>query len=123
MKPHNVSSGFAKVGFPDHEKIKQQLTTLAQQAIQQEPKIQAVYLFGSRTTGNFSARSDADLLIIVQDDSQRPIVRIPYYLRLFQNAPVPVEVFPYTMEEARQSAFARRALQQGRLLSMRDSCL
>ncbi len=117
MKPHNVSSGFAKVSFPDHEKIKQELTTLAQQAMQEEPKIRAVYLFGSRAAGNFSARSDADLLILVRDDSQRPIDRIPHYLKLFQKAPVPVDVFPYTMDEVQQNAFAKRAWQQGVLLS------
>jgi predicted nucleotidyltransferase len=118
MKPHNESSNFAKVKFPDHEKILSELTALAQQAIRREPKIRAVYLFGSRAAGNFSARSDADLLVILQNDTRPPLDRIPHYLELFQQAPVPVDVFPYTMEEVQQNAFARRALQTGLLLSL-----
>jgi hypothetical protein len=69
--------------------------------------------------GNFSARSDADLLIILQSDTRPPLDRIPQYLELFQQAPVPVDIFPYTLEEAQQNAFARRALRMGRLLSVR----
>lgn len=99
--------------------MKNELTALAEQAMQHEPNIQAVYLFGSRASGNFSAHSDADLLIIVQNDSQRPIDRIPRYLKLFQKAPVPVDVFAYTMAEILQNAFAQRARQQGLLLSRR----
>jgi len=119
MTPRNASSNFAKVRFPDHQRIKRELATLAEQAVQHEPKIRAIYLFGSRAVGNFSARSDADLLIIVQEDSNRPLDRIPHYLKLFQKAPVPVEVFPYTFAEIENNAFARRALQQGQLLSER----
>jgi len=58
-------------------------------------------------------------LIIVRDDSDRPIDRIPHYLKLFQKAPVPVDVFPYTLAEIERNAFAQRALQQGILLSQR----
>jgi len=121
MKRHSESSLFAKVSFRDHEKVKTELAALARQAMQQEPNIEAVYLFGSRASGNFSAHSDADLLIIVQNDSHRPIDRIPRYLELFMSAPIPIEVFPYTREEAEQNAFARRAMQQGLLLSSRDA--
>lgn len=119
MRPRNASSSFAKARFPDHQQIRDKLATLANQAMQQDPNIEAVYLFGSRATGNFSARSDADLLIIVQNDSQRPIDRIPHHLQLFLKSPVPVEVFPYTRDEIRQNAFAQRALKEGVLLSRR----
>jgi predicted nucleotidyltransferase len=117
MTPRNASSNFAKVRFPDYEKIKQELSTLAKQALQNESKIRAIYLFGSRALGNFSARSDADLLIIVGDDSDRPIDRIPHYLKLFQKAPIPIDVFPYTLAEIEKNAFAQPALQKGVLLS------
>lgn len=119
MRPRNGLSGFAKVRFPDHEKVKSDLAALAEQAMQQEPNIQAVYLFGSRASGDFSARSDADLLLIVQNDSQPPIDRVPRYLSLFQKAPVPVDVFSYTREEVQKNTFARRAIEHGLLLSAR----
>jgi predicted nucleotidyltransferase len=121
MKPRNASSNFVKVRFPDHQQIKDTLAALANQAIQQDPNIEAVYLFGSRATGNFSAHSDADLLIIVQNDQQRPIDRIPHHLQLFMKSPVPVEIFPYTREEIKQNAFAQRALKEGVLLSQRPA--
>jgi predicted nucleotidyltransferase len=117
MTQPNASSDFARVKFPDHQKIKRELAALAEQAVQQEPKIRAIYLFGSRAVGNFSARSDADLLIVVQDDFRRPLDRIPHYLKLFQKAPVPVDVFPYTLAEIEKNAFAQLALQKGVLLS------
>lgn len=119
MKPRNGSSTFAKVRFPDHQKLKNELAALATQAMQQDPSIQAVYLFGSRATGDVSAHSDADLLIVVADNLQRPVDRIPRYLRLFRKAPVPVDVFSYTTQEIQKNAFARRAMEQGELLSAR----
>lgn len=108
-----------KVRFPDHHLIKQELKNLADRALAQQPNIQSIYLFGSRARGNFSARSDADLLILLQDDSSHPIDRIPRYLELFQGAPVPIEIFPYTLKEAEYNAFARRALREAELLSRR----
>lgn len=120
MRPHKTSSPFAKVRFPDHQKIKDELRALAQRVLEQETNIQAVYLFGSRASGNFSARSDADLLIVLKNDPQRPRDRIPYFLEIFQRSPVPVDVFPYTREEIQRNDFARRALQQGLLLCKRD---
>ena len=120
MKPRSGSSLSAKVRFPDHEKVRAELAALAQQALRREPNIQAVYLFGSRATGNFSARSDADLLILLRSDPQRPMDRIPHYLELFAKAPVPIDIFPFTLEEIQQNDFTRRALQHGVVLSARD---
>jgi predicted nucleotidyltransferase len=121
MKPRSGSWLSAKVRFPDHEQIRAQLAALAEKALQREPNIQAVYLFGSRASGNFSARSDADLLIILQSDSRRSMDRIPDYLQLFARAPVPVDVFPLTIEEIQQNDFTRRALRGGVLLSARSA--
>lgn len=117
MKQQKTFALSASVSFPDHRKIEADLTKLARLAIQRDQRILAVYLFGSRANGNFSARSDADLLIIVKNDPRRPTDRIPDYLKLFLEAPVPVDVFPYTESEISELPFAAGALQNGRLLT------
>lgn len=120
MKQPNPSSLSARVTFPNPEKIKSELRELARQAIIKEPNILAIYLFGSRASGNFSARSDADLLIVIQHSDDRPIDRIPHYLEFFVKAPVPVDVFPYTKQEIDKNPFAKKALKEGVLLWERE---
>ncbi|MFQ5628196.1 MAG: nucleotidyltransferase domain-containing protein [bacterium] len=116
MQPQKTYTPSEQVFFPDHRKIKKDLVKLANLALKKDPKIIAIYLFGSRATGNFSARSDADLLIVLREDSRRPMDRIPDYLKLFLKSPVPVEVFPYTEQEILEIPFAARALKNGVLI-------
>lgn len=119
MQP-NPSSLSARVTFPNPEKIKSELKKLAKEVIDNEPNILAIYLFGSRVKGNFSARSDGDLLIIIEQDDNRPIDRISHYLELFLKASIPVDVFPFTKKEAENNPFAQRALQEGVLLCSKE---
>lgn len=71
----------------------------------EDPNILAVVLFGSLARGDATAASDADVLIVLRDSSA------DFGERLVQLKPVglgvSVEVFPYTLEEA------RRALNEG----------
>ena len=71
----------------------------------EDPNVLAVVLFGSLARGDATAASDADVLILLRDSSAS------FGERLVQYKPVglgvSVEVFPYTLEEA------RRALNQG----------
>lgn len=120
MKRRSSSSTSARVTFPDHQKIQHQLTYVALQALKRNPRIATIYLFGSRATQMPSARSDADLLIVLQHDPRsRRMDRIPEFLRLFLDAPVPVDVFPFTKDEIKKSAFARQAIENGILLAGR----
>ena len=119
MQPNPYSLS-ARVTFPNPEKIKNELRELAREAIIKEPNILAIYLFGSRANGNFSARSDADLLIVLKQDRSRPLDRIPHYLEFFLKASIPVDVFPYTEEEIENNSFAQKARQEGVLLCSRE---
>jgi predicted nucleotidyltransferase len=61
------------------------------------PNVKDVILFGS-LTGLYTARSDADIMVIVKRDERRPMDRIPEYLAYFEIG-MPVEVFVWTEEE------------------------
>jgi len=60
-----------------------------------------VILFGSFARGDATAASDADVLIVVRDSPLRFQDRIPQYQPT--GIGVSVDVFPYTLEEARRS--------------------
>jgi predicted nucleotidyltransferase len=75
------------------------LRRTAQELIAGCPGVQEVRLFGSLAKGNYGPGSDADVLIVLQEDERPLLDRIPEFLRWFLNASVPVEVFPYTCEE------------------------
>jgi predicted nucleotidyltransferase len=99
--------------FLNKDLVVQELRALALLARQAEPEIQGVVLFGSLAKDNYTPRSDADLLIILKRDSTPFLERIPRFQSLFLTASLPVEVFPYTVEECRSIPLARRALKEG----------
>jgi predicted nucleotidyltransferase len=78
-----------------------------------DPNIKKVILFGSLVNNNFTAASDADILIILKKDSRRPMDRIPEYLIKFSNAGVPVDIFPFTEEEIKRNRFLEKAKREG----------
>jgi predicted nucleotidyltransferase len=80
-------------------------------ALKRRPEVRKVYLCGSRARGDYGPYSDVDLLLILESDPQPgrgPLDRIPNYLP--DRFPVGVDLFVYTEEEARNSAFVRRLL-------------
>ncbi|HLE24814.1 MAG TPA: nucleotidyltransferase domain-containing protein [Thermodesulfobacteriota bacterium] len=94
-------------------KVLRKLRRVAGGIIKENPKVMEVSLFGSLAKGNYTGRSDADILIVLKEDSRRFIDRIPPYLAAFLYADVPVDVFPYTEEELKQldikkSSFIKR---------------
>lgn len=75
-------------------------------------------LFGSLATGRATSRSDADLLIVLRAHPDPARERIPEYLAAFLDAPVPVDVFPFTADEiamrrARGNRFLETAEREG----------
>lgn len=85
-------------------------------------------LFGSFARGDYTAASDADILVILQESPYRFDERIPLYRP--RQLGVSADVFPYTLEEAKQSLRERWgvvpiAIQEGEVLycvrsSLRD---
>jgi predicted nucleotidyltransferase len=103
--------------FIDKDQVLRELTVLAARARQERPEIRRVILFGSLANDRYTASSDADLLVILKSSNQRFIDRIPKFQRLFIQASVPVDVFPYTEAETRSVSLARTARREGQVLA------
>ena len=84
----------------DRPKVRARLREWAQ-TLRTRPEILRVVLFGSHARGDATAASDADILIILADSPLRFDERIPLYRPT--GLGVSVDVFPYTLAEARRS--------------------
>jgi len=65
-----------------------------------DPEVLAIVLFGSLARGEATAVSDADILLILARSTKPFHARIPDYLR--SGIGVPMDLFPYTLTEARR---------------------
>lgn len=80
-----------------------------------------VILFGSRARGDHSARSDADLLVMVPRSDVAAPERAAPFIRHFADAGVPVDVLVWTAQEwqdrlVRSDRFTARILREGIVL-------
>lgn len=108
--------------FPFDPKARLEEVRRAAQSLQQWPEVLGVVLFGSLARGEATAFSDADLLVLL---AHTPL---PFPERLLRYRPPGVrgvEVFPYTLEEVRQSlhgawGLAPVALREGVVLWERE---
>jgi predicted nucleotidyltransferase len=89
----------------DRERIERGLQAYAQ-ALAGNPQVLAIVLFGLLARGEGTVMSDADVLLILAQSSKPFHARIPDYLR--SGIGIPIDVFPYTLAEA------RRMLSEGR---------
>lgn len=85
----------------------------------EDPAVLAVVLFGSLARGEATAASDADVLIVLRDSGEEFLERIVRYKPV--GLGISVEVFPYTLDEARGALRDGRgvigvALSEGRVL-------
>jgi predicted nucleotidyltransferase len=64
------------------------------------PEVLRILLFGSFARGDFSARSDMDLLVISKSSKLPPRERISEFLKECMD--YPTDVFPFTEEELDQ---------------------
>ncbi len=108
-----------EVWFLDGPKVIEELKKRAENLVAKDSRVDSVILFGSLAKGNYTARSDADLCIVLkQDDRERPMDRIPEFLHIFVGAGVPVDVLVYTRAEIDQMRsegrrFVTEALAEG----------
>lgn len=70
----------------------------------------AVYLFGSRATGDARADSDYDLLVVVPDDTPRERANVLFAFEVTQGSGVAADVIP-----CRRSVFDARKNEVGTL--------
>jgi tRNA nucleotidyltransferase (CCA-adding enzyme) len=61
-------SSFAEVKFLDYEQILAELRQAVREAKAAHPEIVTVLLFGSLVQGNWTAESDADLVVVVRKE-------------------------------------------------------
>lgn len=108
-----------KVRFLNREEIVSRLVVLAQRLLASRTDVIEVSLFGSLARGNYAPGSDADIFILLREDSRRFIDRIPEFLSHFSDVGVPIEAFPYTLEELRKmedSNFIKAVLKEKMVL-------
>lgn len=65
---HRESLNFAEVRFVDRKKVLEDLHFAAREAMSRRPEILKVFLFGSLVRGNWTADSDADLIVVVRKE-------------------------------------------------------
>jgi len=104
--------------------VTKQLKKIAGDIIRKHEAVREVSLFGSLANGNYTGSSDADILIILGEDSRRFIDRIPTFLSAFLHAQIPVDIFPYTEGEIKklgkkENSFIKRILREKIILQKR----
>jgi len=96
----NGSSSSASSIYREPGAILQALRELAQAAVRRHRQLERVTLFGSLARGDYGLYSDADLLLVLKESEHRRYFdRIPEFIDDFLQAPVPVDLFPYTEGE------------------------
>lgn len=97
------SCGSVRVAFLDRTRAIAELTQSAEDLLSRDSRVAAVGLFGSLARGLAIPSSDADVLIVLKTHPLlRWFDRIPEYANAFQGTALPVELFPYTLEELNQ---------------------
>jgi predicted nucleotidyltransferase len=113
-----------RVRFLNRDEIFPRLMAIAKELLALKPDVMEVSLFGSLAQGNYAPGSDADIYILLREDARKFTDRIPEFLGFFSKIGLPVEVFPYTLEDIekmKNSGFIK-AIQKGkRTLVLRNN--
>lgn len=113
----------ARARFLDGEAVTRDLAERARALRAADRNVAAVYLFGSLARGNYTPRSDADVLVVERTPSApRQMDRPPRYVDWFLGLAVPADVVVLTLDELAQlraegRLFAREAVDEGVLLA------
>jgi predicted nucleotidyltransferase len=97
-QPEGLSSS-VRVRFLDVSRILERLKSISRDVLRRNSNVLGIYLFGSLVKGTYVPGSDADILIVLNEDNRRFIDRMPEFLRFFLNVPIAIDVFPYTSKE------------------------
>jgi len=106
-----------KVFWLDTDLVLTRLRERAEELLR-DTRIQKVVLFGSLAEGRAVPGSDADLLIVLEDDDRTMKERIDAYLEFFSGIGIGIDVFPYTQGEL-ATPLAQQALSKGIVLASR----
>ncbi len=87
------SSNFAEVRFLDRERVIRDLRQAVAEAKARNPEITKVFLFGSLVQGNWTADSDADLMVVVRKEFTGFSDSVPY--QIYTNS-IPTDSLVYS---------------------------
>ncbi len=117
------SSNSVGARFLDRGTVLQSLRGISEGLVRNNPQVQGIALFGSLARGDYSARSDADILVCLRSASEERIAdRIPPLLAAFLEAPIPVDILALTVAEIalrlrESSPFWRRVCREAMILA------
>ena len=97
MPSRSLSS--SGIVFLDREQALADMRRVIATLVARRAGIREVWLFGSLARGNATARSDADFLIVVDQDERRPMDRSPEFLLLLEGLGRPADVLVLTTAE------------------------
>jgi predicted nucleotidyltransferase len=93
------SSSSSGVAFLDRGRALADVRSAVAALIDRRAGVREVWLFGSLARGTAMPRSDVDLLIVVDEDSRRPMDRVPECLLLLRGVGRPTDVLVLTVAE------------------------
>jgi predicted nucleotidyltransferase len=113
------SSATVRIFSLDRGRVREALHHLVESRYRPDPRVVAVYLFGSFARGDAVPGSDVDLLVVLDRDHRPMRDRIPDYLP--DAFPVGVDIIPWTLGEleerlARGDRLARLITSEGQIL-------
>ena len=83
----------------DKTKVVEVFRQIAFQVVKSNPRVEAIYLFGSLAWGRPGPWSDADILVVLKEDGRRMIDRLGEFMLAFSDAPLPADILVWTKEE------------------------
>ncbi len=104
--PRRSSSSSGAV-FLDRTAAIEAVRSAVRRVLARRPDVREAWLFGSLARGDATPRSDADLLFVVDEDSRRPLDRVPAFLDLLDGVGRPVDVIVLTAAEWQARAESR----------------
>lgn len=109
MRRKLLNSAEIRLFKMDYEKIVRELEKYAEGSL--EEKAEAVILIGSLVKGNYTAFSNADVIIVTEKASRNPVERLLKYMD--PTLPTDLQVRVYTYDELKRMAFEGRRIIRG----------
>jgi predicted nucleotidyltransferase len=104
------SSSSSGVAFLDREAALAAIRRAVAALLARREDVREVWLFGSLARGSATPRSDADLLLVVDEDARRPMDHLPDFAPFLEDLGRPADliVLTGTEWEAREGTALRR---------------
>ncbi len=105
------SSGSVKIFWLDQGRLIENIRETAVKIGEENEKVVKIILFGSLAERRAVPGSDADILVVLEEDDKEFMDRVKEWAEKFK-VRFPVQVFPYTTKEL-EAPVAREAIKKG----------